>query len=325
MLLADDVEFFLSPGYEKYIHAMSNVRYTDRIQAIINSKPDIIFVYNISIGNLRLFTLCKKNTIKIVYMLHEPLVGINELIAEGRDIIKTIGANIINTILCAKADKVLLASEKGKIDYEKYMRKWNNHYDIFPLIFLDEYDSTKEIKRKYFSFIGGFTDAHACKDFLKFVDYCLSEDIDMIFLIATKTDLSELQKRVEYQKAINSGRLIICSGRPMTVNEINDLYRQSICVWNAYNRSTQSGVLANAMMQGTPAIVNECGSANEIVKDRIAGCYIQMPPDNEQVLECYRYIEAHLNEMESAARRVFMTHYYYKNHIELARKVILEL
>ena len=45
----------------------------------------------------------------------------------------------------------------------------------------------------------------------------------------------------------------------MTTEEINGFYLQSICVWNAYTRSTQSGVFASSLMMGTPVIANENG------------------------------------------------------------------
>ena len=242
--------------------------------------------------------------------------------AEGKDTIKTVGANIVNSLICKSVDKVLLASETGRKNYIKYMRNCNPNYDVFPLIFLDEYDSKKQYSRYYFSFIGGFTDVHACNEFLQFMEYGLLETEDVKFLIATKIDVSEYLKKEIFQRAINNGRLMVQAGRPMTTEEINGFYRQSICVWNAYNRSTQSGVLPNALMQGAPVIVNENGAAKEIMDDKSVGCFITMPPDCDQILKCYRYIQKNLAEMELNARRVFLSKYCYKGYFDLAKKVI---
>lgn len=258
-----------------------------------------------------------------MYVLHEPRDSVKALMAEGRDIVKTIGANLVNSLICRRVTKVLLASETGKANYQRYMRRCNSNYAVFPLMFLDEYEADKEYSRLYFSFIGGFTDVHACGKFLDFMEYALSETDDVKFLIATKTDVSAYLKNDILQESIKNGRLVVQAGRPMTTNEINGFYRQSICVWNAYNRSTQSGVLPNALLQGTPVIVNTNGAAKEIMDDRSVGCFIDVNPDNKQILDCYRYIQDHLEEMEQNARKLFLSEYCYSSYLDLAKEVIL--
>ena len=321
--LTDQVELFLTPEYEGFIGKEKGITYTKDIQRIVNSQTDLVFIYNISIANIELAKACKKAGIRTIYVLHEPRGNVKELLAEGKDIIKTIGANFLSSQICRKVDKVLLASETGKTNYERYMRSCNRNYDVFPLIFLDEYESKKKFTREYFSFIGGFTDVHGCNEFLRFMEYGLSETTELRFLIATKTDVTEYLKKDIFQKSISNGRLVVQTGRPMSSEEINGFYRQSICVWNAYNRSTQSGVLANALMQGTPVIVNRNGAAKEIMEDRYAGCFITIPPDNSQIMDIYLYIVKHLEEMEFNARQLFLDKYYFKSFTELAKKVIL--
>lgn len=320
---ADEVSLFLVSDYKKYMGKMDEITYTDDFQIIVKSRPDLVFIYNISTSNIALAGACKKAGIRTTYVLHEPRGSLKELMAEGKDTIKTIGANVVSSLICRKVDKVLLASETGKANYERYMRGCNRNYSVFPLIFMDEYDEEKKYSRQYFSFIGGFTDVHACNEFLQFMEYGLTETDDVKFMIATKTDVSEYLKKDTFQNAIADGRLVVQAGSPMTTEEINGYYRQSICVWNAYNRSTQSGVLPNALMQGAPVIVNENGAAKEIMKDRTVGCFIKMPPENKQILDCYRYIEAHLEEMEQNARRVFLSKYCYCSYLDLAKEVIL--
>lgn len=323
LAITDEVTLFLAPNYEQFIGVEKGITYTENIHIIINYQPDVVFIYNISTSNIALVEACKKIGIKTVYVLHEPKGSIKELMAEGKDIIKTIGANVVNSVICRRVDKVLLASESGKNNYERYMRNCNRNYSVFPLIFVDEFDANKEYKREYFSFIGGFTEAHACNEFLEFMEFGLSETEDIRFLIATKMDVSEYLKKDIIKKSICDGRLIVQDGRPMTAEEINGFYRRSICVWNAYNRSTQSGVLPNALMQGAPVIVNENGAAKEIMDDRSVGCFIDMPPDNKQIMDCYRYVEDHLEEMEQNTRKLFLSKYCYSRYLDLAKDVIL--
>lgn len=321
--LEAEVSLFLVSEYRQYMADIQEAFYIEKIEEIVNWNPALIFIYNISISNLALGAACKKKQIQSVYILHEPRGSIKELLAEGHDLIKAIGADIVNDLICKRVDKVLLASQTGMRNYSRYMKSCNRNYALFPLIFTDEYDSSVDISRKYFSFIGAFTGVHARNEFLKFMEFALAKDLDIQFLIATKNDISAHIEKEIFRKAIQSGKLTIQSGRPMTTGEINRFYRQSICVWNAYNRSTQSGVLANALMQGTPVIVNDNGAAKEAFADKSAGCFINMPPDSEQVYEAYIYIQDHLPAMEQKAREVFKEKYFYKSYVDLAKEVIL--
>lgn len=124
-------------------------------------------------------------------------------------------------------------------------------------------------------------------------------------MIATKTNIDVYLRSPLLAQAMMDGRLTVQSGRTMSSQEINTFYRRSICVWNVYNRSIQSGVLPNALMQGTPLIVNQNGVAKEVMADKSASCYISMPPDNEQIWQSYCYIKKHIQEMQENAARSF--------------------
>ena len=244
-----------------------------------------------------------------------------ELLNEGRDLPKTVVANAVSDLICRRVDQVLLCSETGRKNYERYMRGCNRNYSVFPLIFPDDYEEEKVFERQYLSFIGGFTDVHACHEFLQFMEYSLNEKQGIRFLIATKTDLSGALEKEAFRQAQATGNLVIQAGRPMTTEEINGFYRQSICVWNAYNRSTQSGVMVNAMMQGTPILANQNGAAGENIREGETGCYITWPINVEEVADKYRYIREHLDEMSRNARELFLCKNWYGANIEKAREV----
>lgn len=322
--ITDNVSLYVAPEYKKFLKNTRNIVYTNDVFDIVNSSSDLVFIYNISTKNIKLVNECKKRKIRTVYVLHEPKASFKDLLAEGHAIPKAIGAYIVNSKICRKVSKVLLASETGKLNYEKYMKKLNNNYDVFPLIFTDQFDNNIALKRMYFSFIGGFSDAHGCNEFIEFLKYAISNRKNVKFLIATKNNLDQVLKDELLKKAINLGQLKVQHGRPMTTEEINNFYRQSICVWNAYNRSTQSGVLPNSLMQGAPLIVNRNGVAKEVIKNNDVGVFINMPPNNEEVFNAYTYINDHIQYMEEEARNKFLKCYCYTNFIDLAKKVIFE-
>lgn len=313
---------FLTPEYKDFLGEDPGLVYTDEVLPIVDSHPDLVFIHNISTKNLALLSLCRKRKIRSAYVLHEPRGSLQELLAEGRDLAKTVGANTVNWMICRKADLVLLCSETGLNNYRRYMKGCNPNAKMLPLFFPDDYEADKLFVREYFSFIGGFTDVHACREFLEFMEYALTENKEIRFRIATRTNLgNELDKPV-FVRAIQEGRLKIQAGRPMTNEEINRFYRQSICVWNAYNRSTQSGVLACALMQGAPVLVNQNGAAGECVTDGETGYYISWPMNKDEILEKYSKIAENADAMSRKCREAFLNRFWYGNRAEETKEVL---
>lgn len=321
--MGHDVTLYVDSNYRNFITGIKNIHFIVDKMAIFSRKPDIVFIYNAAIANMSLTRYGHKQGVRIVYLLHEPNQKVSDLILEGKSVIKMLGAEVINSITCFYSNKVLLASKQGMKEYEARMLKFNKNHDLFPLIFCDEYCQRKNLKREYFSFIGSFSSAHAGMEFISFMKYALSHNSDIKFMVATRSSISYFLKEGIFEDAIRKGRMVIHEGRPMTEDEINKYYRQSICVWNAYNRSTQSGVLPNALMQGTPVIVNSRGVAKEVISDGVEGCFITMPQKNEEILEKFKFIKEHLEQMSDAARKLFLREYFYKTKKNLAEKVIL--
>lgn len=322
-MIADKVEMFLASPYREYMEDLEGIIYTEDVSKIIAAQPDVVFSYNVAFQNIKLANECRRNNIRMFYVLHEPWGSFKDLLLEGKDIPKTIGARLLNYMICKRVYKVVLASENGVKAYIHHMKHCNKNFCMLPLMMLDEYEFEKNYAREYFSFIGGFSDVHGCNEFVRFVEYALDADSEIKFQVATRTDVSGYFEKDIFQKSISSQRLKIQSGRTMTTKEINGFYRQSICTWVVYNRSTQSGVLPNALMQGTPVLVNENGVAKDVVEEGKTGCYIKMPPQNELLLQSYHYISRNLQEMEASARKVFLDKYCVDSFIDLARQVVL--
>lgn len=319
--LGCETRLFLHSGYSSFINMTEGVVYFNTINDIINWNPDFILSYNIANENIKLAKECKSHGIKFFYVLHEPIEDLKPLLAEGKRIPRRVAANTVNYLTCKNSYKVVLASERGKEKFEKHMRRSNSNYDVFPLIFCDEFDSNKEIGRQFFSFIGGFVKSRGTKEFLDFMKWSLEKNLGIKFLIASRSVVdSELADEM-FKKAIKDGSLVLDAGRPMTSNEINQHYRESICVWNGYISSTQSGVLGNALMQGAPIIATKRADTIGIISNKENGCFISVPYDNQEIYDAYSYIKENLDHMVAKARMSFMTLFNYSSSAELARKV----
>lgn len=316
-----DVKLFLEKPYKDFIKADESIVFIESNQPVLDWNPDMVFSYNIANENIKLEKLCKKKSIPFYYVLHEPWDSFKELMTLKDRVPRRIAANIVNYFTCKNAYKVILASQNGKTKYETYMKGCNKNYTVFPLLFCDEYDKSVDIERQYFSYIGGFTENRGCLAFLNFIEYSIENDLGIQFKIATRTDISNFIRSDVLQKAIKDSLLVIQDGKPMTTEEINRHYREAICVWNAYISSTQSGVLPNALMQGAPVIVGNRGVAEEVIKDKIEGCYISIPYKNDEILTAYQYIHMNLSEFVSNARQCFQNNYMYSAFLDKAKEV----
>ena len=319
--LGCEVRLFLEKGYKGFLEETSEAVFLSNVNEIISWKPDMVFSYNIANGNISLGKECKKRGIPFYYVLHEPWDGIRELISLRSRMPRRIAANVVNYLTSHYAYKVVLASENGKKKYLKYMKGCNKNYAVFPLIFCDDYNESVDVKRQYFSFIGGFTEPRACSAFINFIKYSIEKKLGIRFCIATRNSIEAYLNDLDIQKCLKDGSLVVQAGKPMTLDEINLHYREAICAWNAYKMSTQSGVLPNALMQGTPVLVTDRGDSSDIVTEKKEGCFITLPIQNEEIESAYRYISNHIDQMSKAARETFHIKYEYDIYLDKARKI----
>ena len=121
-----------------------------------------------------------------------------------------------------------------------------------------------------------------------------------------------------------SGRLRMILGHPMTDEEINFYYASSMAIWNAYHRTTQSGVLAKACMLGVPAIVKKDNlSEFSIESYNVVAC-----EDNsiyEQLKKCLLSIINNHDMFSKNARTVFETKFDFRCHNKAMENLLADI
>lgn len=287
-------------------------------------KPDVVLIYNFGTENLQFVQWCRTNRIKIIYVLHEPYMGVRELIKDGTYIFKQATACILNYIICYKANRVMLCSDYAVTNCKKYMTVAYKKRIRFPLIFEDEYFATNAEERKYFSLIGTYASSKGSDLFLNFIKDSVHAGYDIDFQIATRSDLSHLLDEPVFKTLIENGKLKVQQGRAMTPSEINQAYRRSLCCWNGYRRSTQSGVLPNAFMMGTPVLATRQGSFEEFVKPGETGEFI----DNgsmASIYEAYLKIKRNSEYMTNMCRENFLNNFSVQSQVAKFNRIIIEL
>lgn len=319
--LGCEVRLFLHRGYIGFVEKASDVVFLDAPNDVLDWEPDAVFSYNIANENIGMARRCRKKNIPFFYVLHEPWDSFKELMALRGRAPRRIAANIVNYLTSYYAYKVILASENGKRKFLKYMKGCNKNYAVFPLVFCDDYNASLNIERKYFSFIGGFTEPRGCSAFLDFIKYSMGKNLGIKFCIATRNIVDGYMSDSVLQQALNDGTLTVYAGKPLTTEEINFHYRAAVCVWNAYKLSTQSGVLPNALMQGAPVLVTNRGDSVDIIAEKKEGVFISLPHKNEEIEAAYEYIVSHVDEMSRAARNTFHSNYEYAIYLNEAKEI----
>jgi glycosyltransferase involved in cell wall biosynthesis len=138
------------------------------------------------------------------------------------------------------------------------------------------------------------------------------------FLIATKSEFEIPLALAE------SSRVVIQKGRPLSDEEINEYYATTFVVWNAYVRTTQSGVLAKSFMFGTPAIVLK-KNLSEFTVDGQEVAAIDDNTSFEEIEKAVLRITENFDHYSLAARKRFEETFYYRQYNETFSKILSSL
>lgn len=256
---------------------------------------------------------------KIIYIYHEPFESIKSYYNSGfrfKKILKICLINLVNIPVILLSHRIVLPSSSSFSLYQKKYTFLNKNYSLIPLLFDDEAGSLLEKADKNFiSYIGTIAEDHAFDRFVDFVESAVKNDWfpELKFLVATRNKIPAREKNI-LEQFVLSGKVVISEGHTMKTEKINQYYRGSLVVWNAYNRSMQSGVLPKAYMFGAAVIVLFC-NANEFIDNHKTCVLIK---DNKNIIEIKQAVEEILDKKEkffNNCRNKFFEKFYYKNRV----------
>ena len=298
------------------------------VEYITELKSDISYHYAIfwfpAIKNILLFFKLKiKNNTKLLYVFHEPFESFKTYLNSGNTFKWTFFfflKYLVNLFIIIWPNVIILPSQKAIYNYKKSLAIFfNKNFVYMPLLYDDFYKVTDKKKRIYISYIGNVCKDHAFDEYVDYIWWLYKNDLRKSyykFLIATRKVLPN-DERIKKLKDL--GLLDVKEGTFMT-----DYYSHSLVVWNAYNRSTQSGVLANAFMNATPAIIMK-RNLSEFVKD---GDNVKVIEDNKDPVIINSAIEDIIMNFEhysDCARLSFIQNFYYKSQLSLFSEIIKSL
>ncbi len=302
----------------------------------IDYITDLSQIYNINVAifwfpalaNIKaMFKIKYGYKAKIIYVYHEPVESFVSYLKVGNSIwwtTKFYCKYWISLIFVILANKIILPSQKAINLYKKNATRWINHnYSYLPLIYNDEWIDKTKLNRVYFSYIGGISYDHAFDKYIDFIynAYKKKDLPEVKYLIATWQAIPYDKRIIEMK---NAGILKTQSGRPMTNEEINSYYASSFLIWNAYHRSTQSGVLAKAFMFGTPGLVMRY-NLSEFVKDGREVIAVNSNSDYNELLCAVKSVIENFFNYSKNSRINFKKNYLYIAHNSKMQQIITSL
>lgn len=308
---------YMNPQFKSYIK--------DDLRFIGSDNPcpeiDLAIFMFPSQKNLGLIFNLKRKHTRIVYIFHEPIESFKEYKESGYTSTKLILERIkhwVSAFTVRLVDVVLLPSNKAVRYYGSNKIYKNRNYHYFPLMYDDEREKRQTMMpRLYFGYIGTVASDHSFDEYLKFVEWAITNNRleGISFLVGTKSEF-------EVPEALaKSSRVTIKKGTPMTDEEINAYYASTIVVWNAYARTTQSGVLAKSFMFGTPALVMR-KNLNEFTHDCENVVAIDDNTNFGEIEAAVKKIHENFEAFSAASRKEFEKSFYYRVYNERFREIV---
>ena len=327
--LGYDPTLVLNNKYKNYkeLSNYSIIFFSFKILFSIPNPKNVVFWFP-SIGNILLslkFKFSKRT--KLIYVFHEPFDSFVNYYKSGFKIVKIVKislVNLISLITTSLCNTIILPSKKAINLYEKNGVFFNKNYFNLPLMFDDELDiNIDKTTKMYISYIGTANPDHSFDEFINYILFAIENNSfpDYKFLIASKSNLNYLFENVELKKSIDNGKIVLWHNKFMTNKEINKHYLDSAIVWNAYSRTTQSGVLPKAYMFGCAVLTLE-KNRNEFVINNKTGIYLKSNSDSLEITTAINEILIKKEYFKINCRIFFTNIFFYKSMIQKFHLII---
>jgi glycosyltransferase involved in cell wall biosynthesis len=255
----------------------------------------------------------------VFYLFHEPgpVCSWRYFLSEGwRQTIRFVVSSCFNIVTVRRSTGVIVHSSCALALYQRNYLRHNRNVHSMPLLFDDEIggDRVEQARRDkhFFGFVGTACKSHGFDAFVNFAKYAIRSGSLMPFSIATKVDLTSLLvEDRELAHLVSEGRIRIQHGRGLSNDEINLHYLDCFCVWTVYRRSTQSGVMANAFMAGSPVIATRVGSFPEYVIPGVNGEFVDSVDDFGAMLRLAEKMRREIPAYSEGSRKTFLDTFYY--------------
>ncbi len=319
MDLGYDIFWYLDDKYYTWPGLMEFGRKVDDVTKI--DKIDIVVICNSSPYNFLLARKLKKQGAFVIYIFHEPTLGIHRKGESLFDRVKLFVACCLSLMTVKYATIVSLPSKMALNMYRESFLKWNDNIEYFPLLFNDDFNKYKKNTREYMSFLGAAVSSHNFMGFISFIKYAYINGSHFKYIIASRINIDAVINQDEILKEmIRRDVLKINHGSPIPDETMNAYFCESFCIWNVYADSTQSGVLPRAFMLGTPVLASDVGSFPEYITPGENGEFCTN--DMADMLDKVTYIKSNIDIYSNNCRKAFLNTFYYKANMMRMKKIL---
>ena len=333
--LGHDVEYILAREYQALagqLSAYGQVRYVSKYDRDIGEpnrgdQAGLMVLMNPALLNVRIARKYQRLGARVVYLYHEPWRGAKYYARLGiRSLLRAPIIRLATIGLLRHTDIVVVPSNTALTLYQQRSSRYNGQVRVIPLLFVDRYDEQSAPpgpgERKYISFIGHAVREHHLELFCQVVDYAAQVGIanGMRFLVATSSKLS--RKQLDMLRVHERNGLVdLRSGEVLDSDTIDWCFRSSLVVWNVYASSTQSGVMAQAFMHGTPVIASKIGGLAEYVEPGVNGEFVSSA-EPAAILEAINRIVNNEARYIAGARRTFLRQFEVTRHVDRLKELL---
>ena len=331
--LGYEVAFILDEKYLPFADFSALGEVVAARDAYVNphSRPfDLAIFYNCATKNPSLVRALRQRGTTVFYTFHtpEPAWSLRFFIAEGwKNTLRHWISSCFSICTIRRSSGVIVYSSCAQALYEQHYRKHNRLVHAIPLLFDDEIgdERMEQVRRgkRYFGFVGTACKSHGFDAFVAFAKYAAAKSSDLRFLIATRLDLtSALAADAELARLVSQGKIQLEHGRVFSNEEINRHYLNCFCVWNAYLRSTQSGVVPRAFMAGTSVLASRVGSFPEYIRAGVNGEFVDSGDDPASILEVVKRMRTQSENYVDACRKTFKETFYYRANLHRFAEIV---
>lgn len=325
--LGYDCDLYVNKEFSRQRDAI-DLNFCDDLSIFKYKSYDNVIVLFPNIKNL--WVLCKFKffgNVRVLYMFHEPIDNYFSFYRSGFNliqIIKLFFVNQINKFTVYISTHILLPSKTSFAIYSRDYSYLNQNFVLIPLFFEDEFNSSeiKSTEKIFISYIGSIASDHAFRKYCDYIIYAIKNNLfqDKIFLIATSNKIEYNLKNKLLDLGYNVNLKII-EGSWLTNEQINFYYKNSAVIWNAYDRSTQSGVLPKAFMFATP-VLGSLSIQNEYILDNYNGIYLKNNSDFNEITHAIIEINNNIDFYILNSRETFIKCFHYKNYINNFKNIL---
>ncbi|MEW6607566.1 MAG: glycosyltransferase [bacterium] len=208
---------------------------------------------------------------------------------------------IIQKTTAKYIDHVISPSENSGKIYRDHYKDRNSEHHICPLLIPDK-GVVKQDNRRYFSMIGNVSMATGHDTFIQLINYVARKKLEYKFVLVSSNNI---YKYTNHLTEAGKEKLTLVNKPIITDKEINEIVSRSYAVFRLDKEITQSGVIPDSYMNGTPVIVRDIPGLTQDVSHRENGMVISKSAGIEEIIEAMRYVEENINSMSTEARKAY--------------------